>query len=72
MKRTGTAALLLLVVVAACVTTGPRQTKLMKGTKMTISAAALRVQVRSLADRFSGLMEDVGEDVLHNEADLTR
>ena len=39
---------------------------------MTISAAALRVQVRSLADRFSGLMEEVGEEVLHNEADPAR
>jgi len=72
MKRAGIVALLLLVVVAACVTSGPRQTKLMKSTQMTISAAALRVQVRSLADRFSGLMEDVGEEVLHNEADPAR
>ena len=39
---------------------------------MTISAAALRVQVRSLADRFSGLMEDVGEEVLREELDPAR
>lgn len=63
--------LLMLVVVAACVTKGPRQTKLMKSTEMTISAAALRVQVRSLADRFSGLMEEVGEEVLRDESDPT-
>jgi hypothetical protein len=41
----------------------------MKSTEMTISAAALRVQVRSLADRFSGLMEDAGEAVLAEETD---
>jgi hypothetical protein len=41
----------------------------MKSTEMTISAAALRVQVRSLADRFSGLMEEVGEEVLRDETD---
>jgi hypothetical protein len=72
MKRAGIVTLLLLVVVAGCVTKGPRQTKLMKRTHMTISAAALRVQVRSLADRFSGLMEDVGEDVLRDEPDPVR
>jgi len=59
----------LLAVVAACVTSGPRQTKLMKSTDMTISAAALRVQMRSLADRFSGLMEEVGEEALRDETD---
>jgi hypothetical protein len=69
MKRSGVVALLLMVTVTACVTSGPRQTKLMKSTHMTISAAALRVQVRSMADRFSGLMEDVGEEVLHDEFD---
>ena len=69
MKRAGIVVLLLLAVVAACVTRGPRQTKLMKSTEMTISAAALRVQVRSLADRFSGLMEEVGEEVLRDETD---
>jgi hypothetical protein len=41
----------------------------MKSTEMTVSAAALRVQVRSLADRFSGLMEDAGEEVLATETD---
>ena len=69
MKRAGIVALLLLFVVAACVTSGPRQTKLMKSTDMTISAAALRVQMRSLADRFSGLMEEVGEEALQDETD---
>ena len=72
MKRAGILALLLLVFVAACITSGPRQTKLMKSTQMTISAAALRVQVRSLADRFSGLMEEAGEAVLANETDPRR
>lgn len=62
-------AAVLLVVVAACATKSPRQTRLMKSTEMTISAAALRVQVRSLADRFSGLMEEVGEEVLRDETD---
>jgi hypothetical protein len=72
MKRATTVSLFLVVVIAACVTKGPRQTKLMKSTHMTISAAALRVQVRSLADRFSGLMEDVGEEVLLEEQDPAR
>jgi len=44
-----------LVLATACTTRGPRQTRLMKNTEMTVSAAALRVQVRSLAYRFSGL-----------------
>lgn len=39
---------------------------------MTISAAALRVQVRSLASRFSGLMEEAGEEALQNEYDPVR
>lgn len=72
MKRTGIVALLLIVVVAACVTSGPRQTKLMKSTKMTVSASELRVEVRSLADRFSGLMEEAGEDVLKHETETER
>jgi len=71
-KRTGIVALLLIVVVAACVTSGPRQTKLMKSTKMTVSASELRVEVRSLADRFSGLMEEAGEDVLKHETETER
>lgn len=69
MRRFRITAVLLVLVVAACVTRGPRQTRLMKSTEMTISAAALRVQVRSLADRFSGLMEEVGEEVLQDETD---
>jgi hypothetical protein len=68
MKRAGIV-VLLLVVVAACVTSGPRQTKLMKTTKMTVSAAELRVEVRSLAGRFSGLMEEAGEVVLRHETE---
>jgi hypothetical protein len=72
MKRVRFAAVVLSVVVAACVMKGPRQTKLMTSTEMAISAAALRVQVRSLADRFSGLMEEAGEAVLANETDPRR
>jgi hypothetical protein len=68
MKRAGIV-VLLLVVVAACVTSGPRQTKLMKTTKMAVSAAELRVEVRSLAGRFSGLMEEAGEVVLRHETE---
>lgn len=41
----------------------------MKEADLTISAAALRVQVRSLADRFSGLMEVAGEEALRGETD---
>lgn len=62
----------ILLVATACATSGPRQTRLMKSTEMTISAAALRVQVRSLADRFSGLMEETGEEVLLGESDPVR
>ncbi len=62
----------LLIPAAACATKGPRETRLMKSTEMTISAAALRVQVRSLADRFSGLMEEAGEEVLLTEDDSIR
>ena len=47
-----------------CSTSGPSQTRLMKSTKMTISSAQLRIQVRSLAGRFSGLMEEVGSQAL--------
>ena len=57
------------VVAGGCSTSGPRQTRLMKTTKMTISAAQLRVEVRSLADRFSGLMEGVGTTVLASTHD---
>jgi hypothetical protein len=49
---------------AACTTRPPRQTRLMGETEMTVSASELRVQVRSLAGRFSGLMEEIGEEVL--------
>jgi hypothetical protein len=61
-----------LVLAAACATAGPRQTRLMKTTEVTISAAALRVQVRSLADRFSGLMEEAGEEALLIDSDPNR
>jgi hypothetical protein len=50
--------------VGGCSTSGPRQTRLMKTSNMTISSAQLRVQVRSLAGRFSGLMEDAGSQAL--------
>lgn len=69
MRRASIAVALLTMTIVACMSSGPRQTRLMKSTNMTISAAALRVQVRSLADRFSGLMEDVGEEVLLAEHD---
>ncbi len=72
MKRAAIIALLLLVAVSACVTSGPRQTKLMKASHMTVSASELRVQVRSLAGRFSGLVEEAGEAVLEDETDLHR
>jgi hypothetical protein len=57
------------VILSGCSTSGPRQTRLMKTTKMTISAAQLRVEVRSLADRFSGLMEGAGNEVLTSTHD---
>ena len=60
-------AAILLVAFTACATTGPKQTKLMKSADLTVSAAALRVQVRALADRFSGLMEVTGENILDGE-----
>ena len=72
MKRAAIIALLLLVAVSACVTSGPHQTKLMKASHMTVSASELRVQVRSLAGRFSGLVEEAGEAVLEDETDLHR
>lgn len=53
----------------SCSTGTPRQTKLMKTTNMTISASELRVQVRSLAGRFSGLMEEAGEAAVRRETD---
>jgi len=57
------------MVLQGCSTSGPRQTRLMKSTKMTISSAQLRVQVRSLAGRFSGLMEQAGNRVLERTDD---
>ncbi|MCJ7753684.1 MAG: hypothetical protein MUP13_03895, partial [Thermoanaerobaculales bacterium] len=44
----------------------------MKSTEMTISSAALRVQVRSLAGRFSGLMEEAGENILLQDPEPVR
>ena len=55
--------------IVSCTTKTPRQTKLMQKTDLTISAATLRIQVRSLADRYSGLMEKAGETVLAQEDD---
>ena len=52
------------VVLGGCSTGTPRQTKLMETSKMTVSSAQLRVQVRSMAGRFSGLMEQAGNRVL--------
>jgi hypothetical protein len=57
------------MILGGCSTSGPRQTRLMKTTNMTISAAQLRVEVRSLADRFSGLMEGAGNAVLADTHD---
>jgi hypothetical protein len=44
----------------------------MKTSKMTISASELRVQVRSLASRFSGLVEEAGEAALRDETNPHR
>lgn len=60
MTRIRIVALLLVAVFAACSTSTPRQTRLMEKTDLTVSAAQLQVQVRSLAGRFSGLMEEAG------------
>lgn len=62
----------IILIAVSCSASAPRQTRLMKSADMTISASALRVQVRSLAYRFSGLMEDVGERILLDEEDPTR
>jgi hypothetical protein len=56
----------------SCTTKTPRQTTLMRQTDLTISSATLRIQVRSLADRHSGLMEKAGEAVLAQEDDPRR
>ena len=69
MKLSRLVVVLLPLALTACVTTSKRQTKLMESADLTISAAALRVQVRSLADRFSGLMEVAGEAALKGETD---
>jgi hypothetical protein len=62
-------AVLLMTIFAACSTSAPRQTQLMKKTDLTVSSAQLQVQVRSLADRFSGLMEEAGEEALEQTDD---
>jgi len=69
MTRARMGALLLMVFFAACSTSAPRQTRLMKKTDLTVSSAQLQVQVRSLADRFSGLMEEAGEEALEQTDD---
>ena len=69
MTRTRIVALLLMATFAACSTSAPRQTKLMKTTDLTVSAAQLQIQVRSLASRFSGLMEEAGTEVLEQTDD---
>lgn len=62
-------ALTALVTVTGCSTSGPQQTQLMKKTDLTVSSAQLQVQVRSLAGRFSGLMEETGTEVLEQTDD---
>lgn len=69
MARWRCGAAMLAVVFLSCSTSTPRQTKLMQQTDLTISAAQLQVQVRSLAGRFSGLMEEAGNEVLQ-QADI--
>ncbi len=69
MIRARMVALLLAAIFAACSTSAPQQTRLMKKTDLTVSSAQLQVQVRSLADRFSGLMEEAGEEVLEQTDD---
>jgi len=71
-RRRALVSVLVAIAITACSTSGPRQTQLMRSTEMTVSAAALRVQVRSLASRFSGLMEEAGEEALKNEIDPVR
>jgi len=69
MTRTRIVALLLMATFAACSTSGPQQTQLMKKTDLTVSSAQLQVQARSLAGRFSGLMEEAGEEALEQTDD---
>ncbi|MEJ2580566.1 MAG: hypothetical protein P8127_02845 [Acidobacteriota bacterium] len=64
MQRFRIAAVVLTTILAACATGGLHQTDLMKQSQLSISAAELKVQVRSLAPRFSGLMEEAGEEAL--------
>jgi len=69
MTRARMVAVLLMATFAACSTSGPQQTQLMKKTDLTVSSAQLQVQVRSLAGRFSGLMEEAGEEALEQTDD---
>jgi len=71
-RSTAVAAVIVTAVAFGCTTRSPRQTRMMKSSKMTISAAQLRVQVRSLAGRFSGLMEEAGMKVLREDGDPAR
>lgn len=71
-RSTAVAAVIVTAAAIGCTTRSPRQTRMMKTTKMTISAAQLRVQVRSLAGRFSGLMEEAGMMVLQEDEDPAR
>ncbi len=68
-SRVAPVVLAALVIAPGCSTSAPRQTQLMMKTDLTISAAQLQVQVRSLAGRFSGLMEEAGEEVLEQTDD---
>ncbi len=69
MQRFRFASVILASTLAACATGGLHQTDLMERSELTISAAELKVQVRSLAPRFSGLMEEAGEEALQFEMD---
>ncbi len=69
MARWRCGAAILAVFLAACSARASRQTQLMQKTDLTISAAQLQIQVRSLAGRFSGLMEEAGTEVLQQSDD---
>jgi hypothetical protein len=69
MTRARMVAVLLMATLTACSTSAPQQTRLMKKADLTVSSAQLQVQVRSLADRFSGLMEEAGEEALEQTDD---
>ena len=57
------------ILIPACNTTAPRQTKFMEQRGITVSAEELRIQVRSLAAPFSGIMEEIADQFLENSQD---